>query len=319
MKFISIGVCTALLIASLIFSPTNQSDVKTGEGKGKSLELVDVNEFIDFLMFVTGEEEYSELSAVKSDSDGFSNMSVNSSSNNDSESRTQTVITKFKSGTVHEETVVSQRVHQNNTYYSMSLNRNLSIYISETAVYYHSQGNMTTEEDGSTTHYIFDIEIYNDINNCFVKFNRFDYTGDYKEIGIKVLDSGIGIWLDFSENMPEMNDLLEDTYIGEIADEISGIDESYFDQNGDVYLADFVAHGDFSEYDTAYLEIDISNGKKPSAVFVLNRDTDDTWYSYSVNEDQLVKFSFENIDNTVVEFDDNIKVQKNLDKFVKLY
>ena len=323
-------IVVALPVSALIFAPNDRRDVKLGEGKGKSVELTEVNEFIDFLMFVTGEDNHMYLRSVPDVSEGFSNMSVKLLDSQDTDSRTQRVITKFISGTVHEETVVSQRLYQSKKsydsginagreerQYEMSLTRSLSIYISDTAVYYHSSGNMYTNDNGSAIQFIFDMELYNDADRTYIKFNRFDFTGDYREIGGKLLDSGIGIWFDVTfEDDLSMNELLARTYIGEIASELIGADESDFERTGDVYFAELSDESSIDgEYE--YLEIDISNGKNPSAEYGMKLDEESDGYSNYAS--QLVRFSFENIDNTVVEFDEDIKVEKNIDKYFKVY
>ena len=66
--------------------------------------------------------------------------------------------------------------------------------LGENASYYHSKGSEKITNDGVTNVLNFDLEYYIDEKQEYIKVNRWDYTGDYKDVDWDITDDGLGIW-----------------------------------------------------------------------------------------------------------------------------
>ena len=322
MKYLSMCLCIVLLITSLIFSPIDNA-VKMGEGDGENKELSNVNEVVDFLMFMGGDESYSDLClddmniariTLSTESMPFAAEGMDEA---DTEPAFKRDVTTYRSGTIHQYTYQTQtysvyKEGEGRKYYSVTFDRNLSLYITDDASYYHSKGSYSRTNDDENMYFSFDMEFYFSDENVFVKFNEFDYMGDSKDIGFELLDEGYGVWLDFTDERWAALDVTNREDLSEIGQELSDTDEEDFDINGNIYTIE-----EFDDDSSSKFEINLNDAERPSISFVSSDNSSSE--SYTNNSKIVFDFYFENIDNTVVEFDEDIDVKKNLKKYVKIY
>ena len=147
---------------------------------------------------------------------------------------------------------------------------------------------------------VFDMEFYMDSEDALVKFNTFDATGN---IGFIVIDDAIGKWFDM-EDLDYIDGLNRDV-LGEIGYiMIEAKDDQFEEYKKNIFMVDSkLSNG-------AQVMIDLSNSQNPIMDI-----------QYSDNEDGMVvvnvMYSFENINNTVVELMDDIIIHRNIEKYFK--
>ena len=299
MKYVSMILCICLLVAAVVIMPEEGTLIGVGRGDGEDDDIVTVRELGDFLAFVMGDED-GEMYELSHD-----NVTLLSSTEaSETEDKKDRVKREYSSGSIHEDCYITYSYDMNEptteNQYKYTLVRTLSMYMTEDASYYHSKGTMSSVVGDESVCLVFDMEFYMDSEDALVKFNTFDATGN---IGFIVIDDAIGKWFDM-EDLDYIDGLNRDV-LGEIGYiMIEAKDDQFEEYKKNIFTVDSeLSNG-------AQVMIDLSNSQNPIMDI-----------QYSDNEDGMVvanvMYSFENINNTVVELMDDIIIHRNIEKYFK--
>jgi len=337
-KYYTMVISFVLIIASIFFAPIEKNDLKAGRGNGKSAKVEDVTDLIDVLDFIaTGGSSKDEVNERKA----FLDFSKNESDDSEDEQETKkTKKNKYSSVTLHNESVLSTKYTSGDftskDQTTMDLHRNLTIYMTKNKAYYKSSGSISSfkayhvDDDYVTesAYIFFDIEIYFDKSDMFLKINEWDFTGD---AGFRFSDRLLGRWIEFADDMDAEEllaiDLTNRQRLNSIKEYFSEYKDDQFVNRGNVYsiddenlvdvlsyifgagiTEDYLKNGDFT--------VDLSNSKTPTISLWIN-------CNQTVNSAHLESYAndtirFENIDNTVIDsLDNDINVLEidDLDEF----
>lgn len=278
------GLPALLLIISVLISPWNSAGVKAGPGNGKDEQITDVEELINVFedIMLAYDGDYEDL--------------------------------EYSSFTCRNRTVMSGSYNMKGETAKYMINRDLTLYCEGERKYYKSVGNVSQDSNAA----FFDIEIYMDDEDVFVKFNQYSEVSSSGRMDIK--SKYLGKWLE----------LPTDAMSG-----LAGVDGSnfdVFDTLGEI-IEDAIEEHDLTlsgsqrfevpmpeKYEAdgvkTRLVLDFTVSTKPKISFIqkVSQDSDmnegGTYYSYSVDTSSENSISFENINNTVVEFTDRSSVVK---------
>ena len=320
MKYVSMCVTVALLVAALIFSPYHKStvtDVTVGKGKGISEPLENLEDVVDFLDFLSGSTGGESLSY--STQGGKSLSSVNDAGFSVSPLAAETIPNKsaqkkYTSGTWHEDALVKiSAQEQGGDYYSFSLSRRLSGYMTTTSSYYVSKGNISASTGENC---IFDVEVYKDTVHSLIKINQFD--GLYENLSDEVTLSAefFGTWFDMGEFSDIMDiDMMNRQYLSEFqvfleeccfadSKQLSQMGVERIDGKGKVRLLS----------EDMEMVVDMKQEKNPT----IHISSGHVSNSSSMKEQTTMELSyrFENINNTVVALDPKIEIH-NIEDYMK--
>lgn len=358
MKNVSIYVCVALLIVSMILTWTTdlRSDIHAGKGSGINESIDSPEDFQDLLLWLSRNEIPS--ADVDRGVTVLANDKSYTGSSKDDGDEDQVHQTKdFDSMTVREEAYVSVKDY---SYYNINngltergksedtkamMNRSMTLYITKDERYYHSVGQMLVdayaaewgsqgrEEDGEQLYLDFDMEIYINYSQgkIYLKVNK------WTALGNKVVtfsDEMIGKWASISRlgdivedlngadglNEETFNMLLEciDTAIQE--EDIRGNKDSYIVEKNEKDSND----GEEEEVDMK-LSLNLADRERPVvSMYVDQESSKENWtlgggdaYTNACAE---VTYTFENINNTVIEMDDDVDVLEltldNMDQYI---
>ncbi len=210
---------------------------------------------------------------------------------------------------------------------SVTINKTMTLYLTEEAGYYISKGMSVRENDSSKRVSYFDVHVYIGVNTVFVKFNEYSSTstiegedGEEDSKGYMVIKpSKKGIWIECPIEVAAMfnfaDELNASTFNSFKQIIREGIEDknSKLDRDGDVYTLE-----ENFEDNTSTFICDLSNKKAPhiQTISKVKEKTEQGKYSVSTYS----QMEFRNIGNTVI--NGNIKadyVCKDLEEYDKLF
>lgn len=336
-KFFTMGISVLLIITSVIFAPSERSDVNAGKGKGKDTKITTVEELSDVFEFMANTDFSEDESSGKN---ALTNLSYSSDDSDDEEEESKN---KHTSVTLHSESVStskyslvpSSKSSYHSRSYSIDIDRNLSVYMTTEAAYYKSKGNLNysykyydadEKKNVSEAYFIsFDIEMLFDKTGMLMKFNKWDMSGD-TDFSFK--DEVFGKWIrfgdeEFAEGFLDI-DLTNRSVLSKIGYITSQTDEDLFVGRGNSYSVkdDFLEEVleeifdvglDKESLRTGGFTVDFSSSKKPSLFMWLDyayQDYDENIGKQNSSAYAYEKIRFENIDNTVIKpLDEDIEIE----------
>lgn len=380
MKYVSIYVCIALLIASVFCTWTNdlKSDVRAGKGDGVN-EIVETPEdFHHLIQFVDGisirtasaEQDVTVLSADKSyigvswsddedDDDSYGDYDYDYDYDDDADDEEDRKETTYDSMTIHEEAYISASSSYNlsvninderqwtYTDADSTLNRSLTMYITKDERYYHSVGQFFSDtfnesddgkkktQEGKQCYLDFDVEIYVNQrkNQLLMKINKWSMLGGTTVV---VSDDLIGKWASL-RGMEEAEDVLsmvdgvnEDAFrslrniIGEAIDdgEFHGSNKTYTLEKKN---EDSEGSDDVDDEENMTLTLNLSDPERPMVSMYIGCDHSSDESGQFMSNKTIsstytdVTYTFENINNTVIDMSDDIDVIKLTSKNISRY
>jgi len=324
MKYLSIFVCLALLITSIVFLPfETDSKITAGKGNGKNEKIEEPEDFLEFLTHFTGNDPID----MRNDKITF----LSYADEDTTEENEKTNKHKYESVTMHESTHManySSSTYDNSTYSSsQTISRQLSIYMTQNASYYHTIGQIKASQtndsiqgaDGNYQLYIdFDIEIYidNEDDILYIKFNSWDMISSSETTIIS--NEILGKWVYLGSYSYELLDFVDDMnrdalkQFGSIIED--AIDDNLFDKNKGQYSLNKKGLKEalgFEDLDKGNFLVDMSDSESPIIDMHLGTSSKsdsstDSKYSSSYYIDS--KMVFENINNTIVEMDEDVDI-----------
>lgn len=361
MKYVSFGVCIALLLVSLllVWNGNAASDVQAGPGDGVNEQIDTPEAFMDFLKsfdedsMVSAHIPEQGVSVLSADKDmiGLSG-SEDDESESDADDNDASPSVKYDSVTIHEDVYMSTYAYYHyrdnsesrSATANVKLNRSLTMYMTEDVSYYHSVGSLFMNSDSvtgkptsttTTSHsYVdFDMEVYLNLyrDECLVKFNNWAMVGNDV---ITISDEIIGKWVTFPDS---------------VSDDIYGVDglnkEAFTVLQSIVETA--LSNNEFRRSDNTYklgktnVYLPVIGAKQASVDFMLDMadaerpmvrmnvtDKDHAADNGSVGTDFYeteskvymdALYTFENINNTVIEMADDVDVIRLTDDNVDQY
>ena len=324
MKYVSIIICLVLLVTAIVFIPKDlNSGIIAGSGNGKNEKLEEPEDVLELLACISETESVARAANARSKRGDYESATIHESA----------YLTMSSSSSYYEEHYDYYGNYYSSYYSSASsttLSRELSIYMTEDASYYHSIGQITSsssydspendEDYDNQMYYNFDIEIYlnHDDDEMFIKFNRWDMfgTGEYLIISEEIK----GKWVSFDSSLYGAVGFIDEanrSSLSTIGTIISmALSEDLFDENKDQYTlskkdlkelygTDNMYKGDFT--------LNLSDPERPTISFdidVTNESDNDgngtsQYYNKTVTN---LEYVFENINNTVVEMSKSVDV-----------
>ncbi|MBE6548466.1 MAG: hypothetical protein E7667_06305 [Ruminococcaceae bacterium] len=338
MKAVAGAICAALLIVALVFSPSVSADVVAGAGKGENAELTsleDVADFFDFLNNGTDSSVYAPdfdfLSAMTEDgTDAATEIPIDAATEGNTEDQEPSHSEKsrekktYTSGTIHEVSQMNAESSYHGDSYGgssrYSMVRTLSIYLTEDASYYKSNGSLQSnsnswsdvdgeyDEEGSATSMMWDFEFYFDEDQMLMKINNLVLCSDDEDFKFPFDREGFGKWLDISDTdvlgAIEI-DAINRESLGELGECIVEYMDDGFVKNGKVYtlIDKFI--------EDSKIVVNLNDADSPVLEMTYSQSDDSSSGSYSSHVGAV--YTFENINNTVVELSDDIKVEDAAD------
>lgn len=292
-RLISLCVCLVMLIAAGLLS-LKETGVHAGEGSGINEQISTVDEFASLLDF------------TMQDQGGIPLVGTSSEENEEEkEENEEPIKSKYTSVTFSEISALSISMAEG----SVSVERDLTIYIAPNSVYYSSDITMYATSGLIVEGFVSaNLEIYFAKDKSLVKFNRFYGTG-----GVFFPEEIVGKWIDLSQDgsgdiqsaIGMVTDYNFDT-LGKIGSYIREYQDTNFTKSGKIYsLKEKEIQAFFEslsipssvyEYmqDGCSFEIDLTDPESP-ALYMKGNHYNDNMY-------------FENINNTVVELPSGIDV-----------
>lgn len=331
-KYVSLIVCVALLIAAIVFLPVNMhSGVTAGAGNGTNEKINDPEELLDLLDFIANSGS-SDLS-IKSTDPLTHSLSVDGSYG--SVVKGDNGWEEYDSVTIHENSVsvISSNYSYDGEYSNQKykLTRQLSIKITEEASYYSSVGYLTSvstdsDDDGSSVALSFDMEFFidHDSDETYMKVNNWTMIGNN---AISFSEKIIGKWVYFEsgvDNIISSVDVLNrDMFdmLGKII--MKAIDDDSFEENGsdrytisndDIQAYLGIANAGSDDIDgNCEFSLDFSKADKPKVHMLINAGNSSSGsygsygsrYSSKTSVVSQVEYTFEHINNTIVEMNRN--------------
>lgn len=340
-KYVSAIISVVMLIASTVFSViTPQTGIKAGAGRGTSSQVA------------TLEEIYSVMDYLSRDL--FAGMDGNDE---------EKVETAHTSGTMTETMTLKNEVYKeeskkvypypedNPNYYrytdqttitTTTLNRTLTIYMTENANYYVSKGTMKTEEeieyhssDMVQSFMDFDMEIYIARDICLMKFNRFvgmecekDMEGNYVRTTASVQPTLKGLWIELPLEvgglMFQTINSANESGLAELQEEINKAiaGEKGFEKEGASYIWTKEGRKDVPYMPKTEFKLSFANTINPC----VDMKVDSIRTAVEIPENgsyNILKtdanMSFYNIDNTVIDVNVTPKyVIKTFEEFIDI-
>ena len=339
MKYVSIFICVVLIIVSICLIPgSTSSDVTAGMGNGVNKELNHPEDIQALLSYISNEN------SETMDNNSTYGVSVlgyedSEKSNDDNAKSKSTKKQIYRSVTIHENAYITSSSNssayvESGTYYSSAnstMNRQLSIYMTEKSSYYHSIGQISSsssydapafendKDKQSSAYASFDLEIFFDSKSgdVFIKFNKWNMVSTSQTVIIS--NEILGRWVKFDGNAFDALDLLDSmnrsslSLIGNII--TMAIDDDMFNENKNSYSIskkDFKEILETDDLKTGEFIVDMSNAERPivkmtASVSTSNKD-DNNSSKYSANAYTKLEYVFENINNTIVEMDKNADI-----------
>ena len=342
MKYLSIFACIALLIASIVFMPFDTgNEVTVGEGNGTNEKLNDPEDMQALLKYISDHNE----SDVDSGHKDLARLSYDESqetydgeeNKNQNKSRSKNKTQDYESVTIHEQAYITSSYHlsthnENLGYIYSDSNsifcRQLSVYMTESASYYHSVGQISStseydapgedDDEHSYSYLSFDVEIFfnGDTSEILMKINKWSMVSELKTIIIS--DEILGRWVSFDNTVFDYMNMIDGANrdsLGEIEKIINiAIDKDMFDKNKGKYSlskkefkeilgADDLENGEFV--------VDMSNSECPVVSMKVSgssKNKPNSNYAYNATSHTNVQYTFENINNTIVRMDKNADI-----------
>ena len=321
MKYLTVIISAVLILATLFLLPASIPTSLAGAGNGSDRQVEKLSELSRVFDLLNGEDsdtasEKTDLLSLKD----ISSLSSNSSSKKSSKS--------CKSVTMHNESFAKSDYYRSTSSIqsrgSSTLNRSLWLYMTEDEAYYHSVGSIvsfSSVTDYSTpgkkisTRAEFDVEIYIEDRDMYIKFNEFWMVGNNI---VRLESDAKGRWIDASEVKSLSGfmgmDLTNRALLSRIGRYIDENKDDSFSKSGDLYvlsdeyldecmysilgvnLPDNKWNGGFS--------VDLNDKKAPS--LLIECDYSDHESSDSSSFFTRDNIRFENIDNTVINFPSDV-------------
>lgn len=327
-KYVSTFVCLCLLIAALFFHPDlfNGRQIVAGKGDGKNEKIetiADVEQLLD--SFSKRNKE-----SLKKDFPGgtilLSNDESQAFSDDADESNESDEEIAYNSFTVTETAYLSVM----SKYGSSSMNRILTMYTAQNATYYHSVGEMSNYQNRATSleadaptervgqSMAFDMEVFIDYTNvkAYIKINSFDMIGQNK---ITFSNEAMGRWISFGEGDELLFDVdqMNQSFFPRLAKVVDvAIEKDLFDHSRSEYVLkdkDFFDAADVDQRQANLMgECVVNLSDKEAPIFMMEMNAGESYMDLA--------YTFENINNTVVEFPANINVlqinEENIDSYL---
>lgn len=314
-NYLATFLCLILLITSIIFLPTtSNSEVMFGAGAEENEKITNLEDMVDFLAFLSNENDQKVLSA---------NTGINYAPSLEENEDDGEDIKQYNSGTIDQTAYIKSFTAYGTENYSVrstqTINRTLSIYLSEEASYYHSKASMDYQDsrvdyNNQTNSYnkslyiVWDMEIYIAEDMFLVKFNSFYGYDKEEDSYFSASKDSIGKWIRLPDTYIDFDDL--DSFNREslslIGDCILGYIEDGFVKKGNVYTLKekYAIDEDIT--------IDLNTSENPT--IELNQN-----YESSINSpdgrtfssqtlDSNYSFEFKNINNTIVSISDDVEI-----------
>lgn len=323
-KYISLIVCSVLLAIAVIAGTPKNSDVIYGRGNGQDYKVNTIEQFAEVLDFF---KDYQLVSSneksAKSGISGFDSSADEDSTESKKDYTSATFYNKSR-GAINYSYSYSGMSSSSKTTFM----RELTIYFTQTAVYYKSVGTVMSkssyssgdESESVSSIMDFDIDIYMTAEHCYIKFNKFNMSvsGSDDEDGNFVTTDMLDKWFDAGEIAEYFLEINESNYeiLSSINDYFEENKFSNFKQSNSVYtLKDDAIKSFFSfilgtsvpDKVKGTFKVNLSTKARPTVTLISsygdsqeNGDVSASGSSYS--EDNI---AFSNINNTIIQFKAN--------------
>ncbi len=327
-KYISLIVCSVLLIFALVLGAPAKEVVVAGRGSGSDSRVTTVEQFVDVLDFFSNYEVQVPGVSAHSDASGYA------ASQQDEQIYTSATFYNKSKATVNSTSSYEGMTQSMSSNYT----REMSIYLTKTAALYHSVGVVLTSgtviAEGETESYSmmfdFDMYIYFNAEDCFVRFQKWDVTASGEDVSsIDFVKSDmIGKWYNAGVLGGELLAINGENYelLGGIGDYFEEYKLTKFNQSGKVYtlkdehlyeVFSLIFGNQFPEDVRGGFTLNLSNRVQPTMTIhqaYSNSDGENGYFStitsYAENN---IKFS--NINNTMI---DSSKINPNSPKLEDL-
>ncbi len=325
-KYISLIICSVLLVIAMVMGSPAKADVVSGRGNGNDTRVTTVEQFVDVLDFFNNYEIKSVGDeSSQTEGSGFaSSLDDLIGGNNDAIYTSATFYNKSRATSDQRYSYegMSSESHATQT-------RELTIYLTKTSAFYHSvgavmQNGTSTSSGGETERYSmvmdFDMEIYMTAKVCYIKFNKFDMTasGDDVENENFVTSNMLGKWFDAGELGVYFLQINAQNYeiLGDIGDYFDEFKLSNFNQSNNVYTLreDYIQEVfsmifgmSFPDDVRGSFSLNLSNKVRPTMSLIQAYSLNEYESGYSINASSYAENNmvFKNINNTVVQFKAN--------------
>lgn len=311
-KYISLIVCTVLLITALVMGSPADTGVSYGRGKGNDAKVTSVGQFVDVLEFFNNYEMASEQ--AQAENSGYASLPVQK--------------TQYTSATFYNKSRTTEEYHRYNggSSYTMnsSMDRELTIALTKTSAYYKSVGlvmsnRSVSDGDGSesaTYIFDFDMDIYVTAGKCYIKLSKFDMMAveDGEEQEISPFKSNIcGKWVDAGEMAEYLLAINEENYafLGRMGEYFDSYKAENFNISNGVYTIKenklkeafaIIFGATMPEEMKGDFVLNLSNSVRPTVKLTQSYKYSEDDYSLSQTAYSENNIAFFNINNTVVEF-----------------
>lgn len=364
-KYVLLGISLVLVVACVFCGIEKRETIIAGPGTGLDYALKDSNELSDVLLFLfAGNERENSLKSMNvvnllSTDEGESQISVPSDEpenwSDKYSSATVTILTRQSSS--------SSSSHPKHTNHIMSsdhsINRELTIYITEDAIFYQSKGifresttreNENREVETDNIRFNFDMQIMSmGGESVYANFKSFSYEDNeesrqikYKSIGkwIKIPQTMVDEFIDIEvwngdilQSFGELLDYLVESGEIEADDTYVALDEYDLVQLSDDFLfTEYLIPSNDPEEMNVTFSYDLTSPNVPYISYLMSYNDETSLPVQNTNGsiDQVTvtnniasssQFIIKNINNTVVSFDvDNVEYTANTqEEFDKLF
>lgn len=324
-KIISLVVSLALLVTAIVTTSSKNATAIAGPGGGKNEKIENVQEVITALSFFLndGKESLEDASTTvmlgSSDIGGLALALSDDLNVNGHKSATITISTRMDSSSTY--SAPSVRRSQKAT-----VNRTLTLYITENETYYESKGEFFTSydsgDDKSTTFCKFNMLIYVEEDTTYACFKELLMVQPSQTVQIKA--ENIGRWMKLPpeafEELIDVDESNRETFAsiadllnvlistGEITpdDKAVSIDSSDWERIVDSYEKE-MPPTQFDKFDVDF-DVDLSLATEPYLSIVATMDDkqeyNDQKATNKATED--IRITMRNIDNTIINFDEDL-------------
>lgn len=294
MKKIIISCVSAILLISCFIVGIVGNGVRVGAGFGFGDSIKSPDDLIDLLEFVAADNGNRSLRFNDSSEGMFQKLKFSDDDDDDNE--------KYTSVTVDIDTNMSYEASGT----SISLDRNMKMYITESGVFYSSKGTMYTNSaaENYVMSVIFDVDVYKTDDEVYFCFKEYSIAS--KTENVQIRNEYKSKWIEISEDMVfdivDSADSQNQTTLSLFGDIISVlIDEEEF-KDGDKLvkldkkqLNDVLSKGGAGNLglsgEKIDFRVDLSSADKPSVLLSIDKT--------------MESFAFCNINNTVISFNES--------------
>jgi len=327
-RIVTLSISAVLLVFCLVFTSVTNRTVIAGPGNGTDEKVETLEEFIEVLEYLTQKSSGNSVASSKL----IATLSAQAP-----EAVSSKASSNHESATIHISTHSGSSYSSSNSSYtsgmsssSMSIDRELTLYINEDCTYYESTGTVSSATSGtynstyktSSAFMNFDMCIYHCEDESYILINelifaddsesrqiRKEYAGCWIEMPFEFVEGLVDIDTDNREVLASIGAIIEFLIENEEADEddnkisLSGSEWERICKKLDQSNPFSLLGGDDMSFD-----VDLSAPTRPYISLYSYQDASDDYDAVSVHSTAKndIKITMKNIDNTEIKFNDRL-------------